>query len=119
MGLCVSCDWCDRSSGKRQRISSCVRSVPGIIKICICMRTLLIRASSFLVLTPATVVHAQSSSEIDPLLGADKGGNVFVGPTLPFGMAKPGPDYGDNEGNQGGKASGTRNGFTELHVSGT
>jgi putative alpha-1,2-mannosidase len=28
------------------------------------------------------------------MLGADRGGNVFVGPTLPFGMAKPGPDYG-------------------------
>ena len=44
--------------------------------------------------------HLQShenSSEVDPMLGADRGGNVFVGPTLPFGMAKPGPDYGDDE----------------------
>ena len=53
------------------------------------------------------------------MLGADKGGNVFVGPTLPFGMAKPGPDCGDNEGNSGWKASGNLNGFSQLHVSGT
>lgn len=53
------------------------------------------------------------------MLGADKGGNVFVGPTLPFGMAKPGPDYGDNEANAGWKASGNLNGFSQLHVSGT
>ncbi len=53
------------------------------------------------------------------MLGADKGGNVFVGPTLPFGMAKPGPDYGDNEGNAGWKATGNLNGFSQLHVSGT
>jgi hypothetical protein len=59
---------------------------------------------SFLVLITTALVPAQNSSEIDPMLGADKGGNVFVGPTLPFGMAKPGPDYGDNEGNAGWEA---------------
>lgn len=53
------------------------------------------------------------------MLGADKGGNVFVGPTLPFGIAKPGPDYGYNEGNAGWKATGNLNGFSQLHVSGT
>jgi predicted alpha-1,2-mannosidase len=83
------------------------------------MRTLLLGAASFVVLTTVAFVHAQNSSEIDPMLGADKGGNVFVGPTLPFGMAKPGPDYGDNEGNAGWKAIGNLNGFSQLHVSGT
>ena len=82
------------------------------------MRTLLLGAS-FVVLTVAPLVHAQNSSEVDPMLGADRGGNVFVGPTLPFGMAKPGPDYGDNEGNSGWKANGNLNGFSQLHVSGT
>jgi predicted alpha-1,2-mannosidase len=82
------------------------------------MRTLLC-AASFLVLTTAVFAHAQKSSDVDPMLGADKGGNVFVGPTLPFGMAKPGPDYGDNEANAGWKASGKLNGFSQLHVSGT
>ena len=53
------------------------------------------------------------------MLGVDGGGNVFIGPTLPFGMAKPGPDYGNNEGNAGWKATGNLNGFSQLHVSGT
>jgi predicted alpha-1,2-mannosidase len=83
------------------------------------MRTLLVNTAAFLIVAVAVFAHAQSASEIDPVLGADKGGNVFVGPTLPFGMAKPGPDYGDNEGNAGWKASGNLNGFSQLHVSGT
>ena len=83
------------------------------------MKTLLMRGTSFFVLMATVLLHAQKSSEIDPMLGADKGGNVFVGPTLPFGMAKPGPDYGDNEGNAGWEASGDLNGFSQLHVSGT
>ena len=45
------------------------------------------------------------------MLGADGGGNVFIGPTLPFGMAKPGPDYGLNEANSGWQATGNLNGF--------
>jgi predicted alpha-1,2-mannosidase len=83
------------------------------------MRTHLVATVWFLVVTQAAFVYAQNSSDIDPMLGADKGGNVFVGPTLPFGMAKPGPDYGDNEGNSGWKATGNLNGFSQLHVSGT
>lgn len=69
-------------------------------------------------LLPITL-FAQRASEVAPMLGVDGGGNVFPGPTLPFGMAKPGPDYGDNEGNAGWKATGNLNGFSQLHVSGT
>jgi len=83
------------------------------------MRTLLMLGLSFFALISSALTYAQNSSEVDPMLGADKGGNVFVGPTLPFGMAKPGPDYGDNEGNSGWKATGDLNGFSQLHVSGT
>src|SRR6185369_18085483 len=83
------------------------------------MKTLLMRGTSFFVLMATALLHAQTISEIDPMLGADKEGNVFVGPTLPFGMAKPGPDYGDNQGNAGWRAKGNLNGFSQLHVSGT
>lgn len=76
-------------------------------------------AASFLLFGTAALLHAQSASDVDPMLGADKGGNVFVGPTLPFGMAKPGPDYGDDEANSGWEAKGNLNGFSQLHVSGT
>ena len=51
----------------------------------------------FFVLFAVALAHAQTAAEIDPMLGADGGGNVFVGPTLPYGMAKPGPDYGDKD----------------------
>jgi predicted alpha-1,2-mannosidase len=74
---------------------------------------------SLLILLAATLANAQNAAEVDPMLGADGGGNVFVGPTLPYGMAKPGPDYGDNEANAGWKANGNLNGFSQLHVSGT
>jgi predicted alpha-1,2-mannosidase len=83
------------------------------------MQNLLLRAASLLTLATATLLHAQTASEIDPMLGADKGGNVFVGPTLPFGLTKPGPDYGNNQGNAGWRATGDLNGFSQLHVSGT
>jgi predicted alpha-1,2-mannosidase len=83
------------------------------------MRTFLLHAASLVAVTAATLLHAQTPSEIDPMLGADKGGNIFVGPTLPFGMAKPGPDYGNNQGNAGWRATGDLNGFSQLHVSGT
>ena len=74
--------------------------------------------SVLFLLLPITL-FAQGASDVDPMLGADGGGNVFIGPTLPFGMAKPGPDYGNNEGNAGWKATGDLNGFSQLHVSGT
>ncbi|MBS1820979.1 MAG: GH92 family glycosyl hydrolase [Acidobacteria bacterium] len=83
------------------------------------MRTFLIRSLSLVLFTTAGFVYAQSASEVDPMLGADNGGNVFVGPTLPYGMAKPGPDYGDNQANSGWDAKGNLNGFSQLHVSGT
>ena len=58
---------------------------------------------------------------IDPFIAADSGGNVFVGPTLPFGMVKPGPDMniGENYANAGWAGTGNIRGFSQTHVSGT
>src|SRR5215475_285313 len=78
-----------------------------------------LRVAALFALLASPLLHAQSATDIDPMLGADKGGNVFVGPTLPFGMAKPGPDFGNNQGNAGWRATGDLNGFSQLHVSGT
>ena len=74
-------------------------------------------------------LHGQSSSQpasrlanqIDPMLGVDAGGNVFPGPSLPFGMIKPGPDMAaaDNAPNAGWTAEGDIRGFSQTHVSGT
>jgi predicted alpha-1,2-mannosidase len=76
---------------------------------------------------PAMTASAQDANpkdkahSIDPFTGADSGGNVFVGPTLPFGMAKPGPDMniGENDANAGWAESGDIGGFNQTHVSGT
>ena len=78
-------------------------------------------------LVPASVADAQSAKpqdkahSIDPFIAADSGGNVFVGPTLPFGMAKPGPDMntGEDDANAGWAGTGDIRGFSQTHVSGT
>lgn len=56
---------------------------------------------------------------VDPLIGTIKGGHVFPGATLPFGMAKAGPDVSGE--NQGGFASDDSQiwGFSHMHDSGT
>ncbi|PGH23601.1 hypothetical protein AJ80_02382 [Polytolypa hystricis UAMH7299] len=73
------------------------------------------------------VLAAQASSKapdnvldsIDPLIGTINGGHVFPGATLPFGMAKAGPDTdGDNQGGFD-SASTLVTGFSHMHDSGT
>lgn len=55
---------------------------------------------------------------IDPMIGVDGGGNVFPGPSMPYGMVKLGPDCGDLNPNAG--YSGDEiHGFSHTHVSGT
>ena len=51
--------------------------------------------------------------------GIDGGGNTIPGPSVPFGMVKPGPDVGANDQNSGWSADGDINGFSQIHVSGT
>ena len=75
----------------------------------------------------ANIAVAQSpklqdkAHSIDPFTAADSGGNVFVGPTLPFGMVKPGPDMdiSENDANAGWAGTGNIRGFSQTHVSGT
>lgn len=57
---------------------------------------------------------------IDPFIGSVGDGNVFVGPSAPFGMVKPGPDC-DVNSNSGYRPDTTRTvfGFSQIHVSGT
>jgi predicted alpha-1,2-mannosidase len=60
----------------------------------------------------SALARGQVAAHVDPLLGNDGGGNTFPGPSLPFGMIKPGPDMGANDGNAGWKpiVSGTGGG---------
>jgi predicted alpha-1,2-mannosidase len=80
---------------------------------------------NFLILASMAVAQSANTQDkahsIDPFTAADNGGNVFVGPTLPFGMAKPGPDMniGKNDANAGWAGTGNIRGFSQTHVSGT
>ena len=68
---------------------------------------------------------AQNTTTVDPLqyvdqlIGSNNGGNVFVGASLPYGMAKASPDV--NGENTGGFATDGSNvtGFSHMHDSGT
>jgi predicted alpha-1,2-mannosidase len=67
----------------------------------------------------ATVAYAQVTDDVDPFLGIDGGGNTIPGPSLPFGMIKPGPDMGDNSSNSGWAPRENINGFSQTHASGS
>ncbi len=68
---------------------------------------------------PAQVIETDVAQYVDPRIGSVGLGRVFIGPCLPFGMAKPGPDCG--VGNNPGWASmpAAVSGFSQTHVSGT
>lgn len=67
----------------------------------------------------ASMLSAQVAEHVDPFLGIAGGGNTIPGPSLPFGMIKPGPDVGANQANSGWEPTGKINGFSQTHVSGT
>jgi len=67
-----------------------------------------------------TSAHGQNVTNfVDPRIGSEGLGRVFVGPSCPYGMVKPGPDCG--VGNNPGWAPmpAEVSGFSQLHVSGT
>src|ERR1700753_1210730 len=58
---------------------------------------------------------------VDPFLGTDSGGKVFIGSTVPFGMVKVGPDMEDFDSrpsSNGYFSTGRILGFSHLHLSG-
>ena len=67
----------------------------------------------------ATVLRAENVDLVDPAIGTRDGGNTIIGPSLPFGMIKPGPDTGANDQNSGYAPGDNINGFSQTHVSGT
>jgi predicted alpha-1,2-mannosidase len=73
-------------------------------------------ASLVLAAPPATA--ADHAGDVDPFIGTDWFGDIFLGATVPFGMVKLGPDlhgYGQRKGFQ---SFGEVRGFTHLHLSG-
>ncbi|CRK11758.1 hypothetical protein BN1708_010274 [Verticillium longisporum] len=68
-----------------------------------------------------TRVRADILGFVDPLIGTLNGGHVFPGATLPYGMAKAGPDTDNRGENAAGWVSDDSpiTGFSHLHDSGT
>ncbi|MEO6521971.1 MAG: GH92 family glycosyl hydrolase [Mucilaginibacter sp.] len=64
--------------------------------------------------------RAQYHQYIDPLIGSEGSGNVFIGPSCPYGMVKPGPDC-NKAANNGYSPDKDKPiyGFSQIHVSGT
>ena len=64
--------------------------------------------------------QSQYYQYVDPFIGSEGKGNVFIGPSCPFGMVKPGPDMskGSNSGYVADLSRGIY-GFSQVHVSGT
>jgi predicted alpha-1,2-mannosidase len=74
------------------------------------------------ILLIAPLAPGQFARSVDPFLGVAGGGNVFPGPSVPFGMIKPGPDMAvseDQDANSGWNSTGDIRGFSQTHVSGT
>ena len=68
----------------------------------------------------ATVSMAEDYTQyVDPRIGSIGLGRTFIGPAMPFGMVKPGPDC-VNMPNAGWAPMPEKvAGFTQTHVSGT
>lgn len=56
---------------------------------------------------------------VDPRIGSEGLGRVFIGPSAPFGMVKPSPDCTVSPNSGWLPAPAQVNGFAQVHVSGT
>ena len=56
---------------------------------------------------------------VDPKIGMEGVGRTFPGPSMPFGMCKPGPDCGVSPNAGWAKMPELVTGFSQTHVSGT
>ena len=63
--------------------------------------------------------HPKLTDYVDPRIGSEGEGRVFVGPSMPYGMVKPSPDC-TSLNNSGWAPMPTQvDGFSQTHVSGT
>lgn len=69
----------------------------------------------------SNTVQAQENHGVfvDPMIGSEGLGRVFIGPSYPFGMVKPSPDCGSGPNSGWLPMNVPVTGFSQLHVSGT
>jgi predicted alpha-1,2-mannosidase len=84
------------------------------------MKTTIYLSLLFMVILKPFILQGQYYTYVDPLIGSEGQGNVFIGPACPFGMIKPGPDC-LKKSNSGYSPDMTKTiyGFSQTHVSGT
>ena len=56
---------------------------------------------------------------VDPRIGSEGLGRTFLGPSMPYGMAKPGPDAVSMSNAGWAPMPESVKGFSQMHVSGT
>lgn len=87
-------------------------------KISTCRQKLLLLL--FLMSTFCECNIAQNVTDyVDPRIGSEGLGRVYIGPCMPFGMIKPSPDCGTSNNAGWAKMPSTVSGFSQTHVSGT
>ncbi len=64
-------------------------------------------------------LNAQNHRFIDPMIGSEGDGRVFIGPSCPFGMVKPSPDCTVSPNSGWLPVPKEVTGFSQVHVSGT
>ena len=64
-------------------------------------------------------LRAQDWQYVDPRIGSEGLGRVFIGPSMPFGMVKPGPDCTCKPNSGWLPMPNIVTGFSQTHVSGT
>ena len=62
---------------------------------------------------------AQNYLHVDPRIGSERLGRVFIGPSCPYGMVKPSPDCTEKPNSGWLPMPEQVNGFAQTHVSGT
>ena len=67
----------------------------------------------------AVSAMGQIWTNVDPKIGMEGVGRTFPGPSMPFGMCKPGPDCGVSPNAGWAKMPEKVTGFSQTHVSGT
>ncbi|AOW09344.1 GH92 family glycosyl hydrolase [Flavobacterium gilvum] len=71
--------------------------------------------SSFFTINAQNPVH----NYVDPMIGSEGVGRVFIGPSCPYGMVKPSPDCTVNSNSGWLPLPKEVTGFSQIHVSGT
>lgn len=70
--------------------------------------------------SPVTLIDSERLSDyVDPRIGSEGLGRVFIGPSVPYGMVKPSPDCTPGPNSGWLPMPEQVNGFAQVHVSGT